>query len=77
MKCDLCHGEYQQIRITLTFHREGQTIVIEDVPAKVCDRCGDTLLSESVVRQAESLVKDKPAGAAPLYRFPSQALRSR
>ena len=75
MKCDLCQGEYHETRITLTFHRDGETVVIEDVPAKVCDRCGDTLLSEAVVRQAESLVEHEPAGTATLYHFPPQVLR--
>ncbi len=75
MKCDLCQGEYRETHIALTFQRDGETVVVEDVPAKVCDRCGDTLLSESVVRQAEGLMKAEPAGKAPLYRFPPPVLR--
>ena len=72
MKCDLCQGQYENRTTVLTFQRRGQSVVVEGVPAQVCDRCGDTLLSESIVREVEDLLDREPEGSAPLYRFPEK-----
>ena len=69
MKCDLCQGQYTKKLIVLSFQRQGRAVVVEDVPAMVCDICGDTLLSESTVREVEELMEQAPQGTAPLYRF--------
>ncbi|MCH7744475.1 MAG: type II toxin-antitoxin system MqsA family antitoxin [Chloroflexi bacterium] len=69
MKCDQCQGQYREKTIVLSFQRQGKSIVIEGVPATVCDLCGDTLLSESTVREVEELLEQQPQATAPLYRF--------
>ena len=69
MICDLCKGHYQTKTTVLSFQRAGKSVVVEDVPAKICDLCGDTLLSESTVREIERLLDDEPQDTAPLYRF--------
>ena len=74
MKCDLCQGEYTRKEITLSFQRQCKTVVVENVPALVCDLCGDTLLSETDVREVEQLLEQKPQGSAPLYRFPEKTM---
>jgi YgiT-type zinc finger domain-containing protein len=73
MNCDLCQGQYRKKSIVISFQRDGRSVVIEGVPALVCDLCGDTLLSESTVRQIEQLLEQEPQGTAPLYRFPEKA----
>ena len=35
----------------MTFHREGQTIVIEDVPAEECQNCGEAYVADTVTEQ--------------------------
>ena len=72
MKCDLCRGQYENKVIVLTFQRRGESVVVEGVPAQACDRCGDTMLSESIVREVEGLLGREPQGTAPLYRFPEK-----
>ena len=72
MKCDLCQGHYTKKTIVLSFQRNGKSVVVEDVPAQVCDLCGDTLLSEATVREVEELLEQKPERTAPLYRFPEK-----
>ena len=72
MKCDQCQEQYVEKTIVLSFQREGNSVVVEDVPAVVCDICGDTLLSESTVRKVEALLEQEPEDTAPLYRFPQK-----
>ncbi len=52
MKCIVCHhGETQPGSTTVTFHSSGQTIVVTEVPADVCDNCGDAYVTESVTTE--------------------------
>ena len=74
MKCKLCHGDYREKAVVLSFQRAGRTVVVEDVPAPVCDRCGDELIEESTARAVEKLLAAKPDATAPLYRFPKKAV---
>jgi YgiT-type zinc finger domain-containing protein len=76
MDCDICKGKYEKKLIVLSFQRDGKSVVIENVPAQVCDICGDTLLSESTVRELEILLDNKPQGTAPLYKFPESVVHS-
>ena len=72
MKCDLCEGEYQEKSVVRNYKWHGKTIVIEDVPALVCDRCGDMLINEETIIAIDELLKKKakPQEYAPIYRFP-------
>ena len=71
MKCDLCEGHYQDKTVVRSYRRHGKTIIVEAVPALVCDRCGDTLIREETVAAIDALLsKDaKPRKYAPVYRF--------
>jgi len=72
MKCDLCEGEYQEKSVVRNYKWRGKTIVVEDVPALVCDRCGDTLIREETIAAIDELLKEEaePREYAPVYRFP-------
>ena len=69
MKCTVagCSGEYRERFITQVFDRQGRIIVVEDIPAQVCDVCGDILLVPKVV---ERLVKTDAAGKEPVKFAP-------
>jgi YgiT-type zinc finger domain-containing protein len=42
MRCVVCkHGETQSGAATVTLSREQLTLVIKDVPAQVCENCGE------------------------------------
>ena len=63
MKCVICkHGETQEGKVTVTLQREGTTIIVKDVPAEVCENCGEYYLSEPVTEKlfarAEEAVKN-------------------
>ena len=74
MKCDLCNGEYREKVVVRNYRRRGKTIVVEDVPALVCDRCGDTLIREETVAAIDELLdkEAEPREYAPVYRFPAK-----
>lgn len=72
MKCRIqnCPGEYELRAITHTVRRAGQVVVIDHVPAEVCNVCSDVLLRPKTIRQLESLLKRaQPASSAPLYEY--------
>ncbi len=75
MKCDLCtKGNIERKRLTRNYKWHGKTIVIEDVPALVCDRCGDILIREETVKAIDGLLMNEaqPREYAPIYRFPAK-----
>lgn len=52
MKCVICkHGETQHGTVTVTLERGGAALVFKDVPAQVCDNCGEAYVDEAVTRQ--------------------------
>ena len=71
MKCDLCPGQYVDKLTVVPLKRGGRTVVVEDVPARVCDICGDRLYSESTFSRLFALIEQDPPGVAPAYRFPA------
>ena len=60
MKCLLCkQGETQPGRVTVTLQRGETTVIIKDVPADVCENCGEYYLSDKVTEQL--LIKGEEA----------------
>jgi YgiT-type zinc finger domain-containing protein len=59
MKCTICrHGETKAGTATVTLQRGGTTVVIKDVPADVCENCGEYYLSESITRRTLAMAED-------------------
>jgi len=59
MKCTICrHGETKPGAATVTLQRGATTVVIKDVPADVCENCGEYYLSESVTRRTLDMAED-------------------
>lgn len=59
MKCTICrHGETKAGTATVTLQRGGTTVVIKDVPADVCENCGEYYLSESVTERTLAIAED-------------------
>jgi YgiT-type zinc finger domain-containing protein len=73
MKCSIagCPGEYQHREVTHTVRHHGRVVVIDHVPAEVCDVCGDVLLAPETVRGIERLLADapEPHHTAPVYEY--------
>ncbi len=59
MKCIVCrHGETQRGTTTVTFHRDGQTLVVNEVPAEVCENCGEAYIAEDVTEEILRIVAE-------------------
>ena len=35
----------------MTFHRDGRTLVVNEVPAEVCENCGEAYVAEEVTAE--------------------------
>jgi len=62
MKCPICkHGETQPGEVSITLERGGAVLVVRDVPAEVCDNCGEAYhsaeITETLLQQAEAAVR--------------------
>jgi YgiT-type zinc finger domain-containing protein len=63
MKCVICkHGETKEGKVTVTLEKGASTIVFKDVPAMVCDNCGEKYIDEKITKKllekARELVKN-------------------
>ncbi|MDI7268788.1 MAG: type II toxin-antitoxin system MqsA family antitoxin [Myxococcota bacterium] len=62
MRCVICkHGETRAGEVTVTFERDGATVVVKGVPGTICGNCGEEYLDEAV---AEALVREADRAAA-------------
>ena len=72
-KCTLCHeGVYQDKPVVFCARRGDSLLVVEDVPALVCDTCGDEIFTEKAARGIERAAEGEPAYSLPIYRFPEE-----
>lgn len=57
MKCANCSfGQVHPDSTTVTLHRNGKTVSIKNVPADVCDSCGEYYLQEDVASRVLTLM---------------------
>ncbi len=80
MKCNVptCPGEYEDDLIVRAAAHNDEILVFKDVPAKVCDTCGDALISWGVEDQLVRLLESHsyPLCNAPVYQFaPTNKIR--
>ena len=66
-KCTLCNeGQYLNKHIVFSSRRGDQLVVIEGVPALVCDVCGDRIITEDTAREIERIATGTPIDSKPL-----------
>ena len=63
MKCVICkHGETKNGTTTVTLERGNSTIVFKDVPAQICDNCGEKYVdgetTKELLKKANELIKN-------------------
>ena len=57
MNCQLCKSKMVEETTVLTFKMEGsQILVIKDVPALICDQCGEEFVDIQTSRNVEKQV---------------------
>ena len=56
MTCVICnHGQTQPGKVTVTLERDGCTVIFKQVPADVCENCGEYYLSQTVTDELMAL----------------------
>lgn len=56
MKCDLCGGAMLEKKTTYTLEIHKRFVMVENVPAKVCQQCGEMLYSPDVVDRLQKTI---------------------
>ena len=72
MRCSLCrHGDTRTGEVTVTLQRGRTIVIVKDVPAEVCENCGEYYLSEKVTEQllARSEQAVKSGAEVEILRF--------
>ena len=73
-RCYFCRGEIQEQQVDVIRKRKGQVLIIEDVPALVCQRCGERYYTAGVARTmgekiAEGINKTERVISVPILSF--------
>ena len=59
MECVICkHGKTQPGLVTVTLERDNCIVILKQVPADVCENCGEYSLSETVTEEVLSKAED-------------------
>ncbi len=59
MRCLICkHGETQGGLTTVPLQRGETSVIVKDVPAEICDNCGEYYLSEGVTEKVLALAEE-------------------
>jgi YgiT-type zinc finger domain-containing protein len=62
MRCILCrHGESKPGLVTVTLQRGETTVIIKEVPAEVCENCGEYYLDEGITERILSMAEEAVA----------------
>ncbi len=72
MKCVICkQGEAHPGEVTVTLQRGESTIILKNVPAEVCENCGEYYLSEDITEQVLSRAEEavKSGAEVEILRF--------
>ena len=57
MKCPLCKGNMLSGKTNLPYELDREKIiVVRDVPALVCDQCGDAFVEIDILRKVEEVI---------------------
>ena len=59
MKCLMCHYDMVARKITLDLRIGEDLVVIEEVPATVCENCGEQVFTPEVTRQVQAVAQKR------------------
>ena len=57
MRCPICKGELKRGTTTFTADLEKGVLIIKNVPADVCNQCGEAFIPNDVAKSIEQVVK--------------------
>jgi len=57
--CYYCDGKLKDTQLTLNEQENGDFYIIEDVPARICTRCGEKYFDSRVLKKIEEMLESK------------------
>jgi len=63
MRCEYCHADTREAVVQSAFWTERGWMIVQEVPARVCEGCGEQFYSEATTRQLQELLDGSPAKA--------------
>jgi len=58
MECLHCQGTLIRKKVGYTVNRKGYHLIIDDVPAWVCEQCGEPLFDEETVDAIQEMLSE-------------------
>ena len=63
MKCLVCkHNRFKKGTTMLPIERGNAILLITDIPARVCENCGETYLDEETAQEVQDLANETLSG---------------
>lgn len=64
MKCLVCkHNRFKNGTTVLPIERGNAILLITDIPARVCENCGETYIEEETAQDVQDLAEETLSGA--------------
>ena len=58
MECIYCKGSLVRKQVPYTVVRRGYQLIISDVPAWVCEQCGEPMFDEETVETIQTMLQE-------------------
>jgi len=58
MQCLYCKGTLVRKKVSYTATRKGYHMIIDDMPAWVCEQCGEPLFEEQAVEAVQGILRE-------------------
>ena len=63
MKCLVCkHNRFKKGTTVLPIERGNAILLITDIPARVCENCGETYIDEEIAQEVQDLANETLSG---------------
>jgi YgiT-type zinc finger domain-containing protein len=70
MNCPHCNGPLKPGKTSYTVNRNGYHLIIDDVPALICEQCHEPLFTEDAVRLVQQMIRGLDARRQELSLIP-------
>jgi YgiT-type zinc finger domain-containing protein len=70
MKCYYCQNKLRKDKVTYNINRNGYDVILREVPAFVCQECGEIFFEEKSVDMIQSLISDVDKKAEAVRKVP-------
>ncbi|MCJ7578430.1 MAG: type II toxin-antitoxin system MqsA family antitoxin [candidate division Zixibacteria bacterium] len=59
MKCVFCGGRVEKKKVTFSYEEDSKYLLVKNVPAEVCTKCGEKTYSPEVTDELLRFAKEK------------------